>query len=212
MTRIIAIGNLKGGVGKTTLAVHIAAALQTSRTDVLLLDADPAGAALSWWQKGLLDFDAAALPSPKPGQLDAWAKKLNAQIKPYNLAVIDLPPMKTALIAAVFLHAHCVAIPCRPSALDIAATSETLAMLQVAQNHRKGRFPRAAVIPSQVSRAQVGRVPEPMKNIAGRLGPAIPQMPNFLNAAGTGNVVGSGLAASQISRLADMLRRSAKRR
>ena len=50
-SRIIAVGNLKGGTGKSTVAVNLACCLAESQA-VTLVDADPQGTASAWLKDG----------------------------------------------------------------------------------------------------------------------------------------------------------------
>jgi chromosome partitioning protein len=56
MSDIIAVAQRKGGVGKTTLSVSLAAELCRRGRDVALVDGDPQASACHWAQLGNLEF------------------------------------------------------------------------------------------------------------------------------------------------------------
>ena len=64
--RILAVGNLKGGTGKTTVAVNLGCSLASPRREVVLIDADSQGTATAWgdFLKILKLVDAPPLASP----------------------------------------------------------------------------------------------------------------------------------------------------
>lgn len=53
---IITVTSFKGGVGKTTTAVHLSCYLHEQKKSVLLIDGDPNRSCLAWSRRGLLPF------------------------------------------------------------------------------------------------------------------------------------------------------------
>ncbi len=62
MARIIAVTTLKGGVGKSTVAVNLACALARPRRTVAVVDADAQATASEWGVAGRLPVAVYALP------------------------------------------------------------------------------------------------------------------------------------------------------
>ncbi|MGB5771939.1 MAG: ParA family protein [Crocosphaera sp.] len=120
-TTIIAIINGKGGVGKTTTAVNVAAIL-AEKQEVLLVDADPQGSA-SWWtqrsQKGM-DFDLTE--ENKPQILEQLRL-----VKEYEVIVVDTPPaLRSEALQSVIACADYLILPTPPAAMDLTALIETV--------------------------------------------------------------------------------------
>ena len=122
----IAIISQKGGAGKTTLALHLAAAAQDGGRTVLVIDTDPQATASQWasWRR---DAPPEVIDSPPPRLA---AKIAAATAQGAELIVVDTPPHADSAARAAEL-ADLVLIPCRPSAFDLSAiqTSAKLAQL-----------------------------------------------------------------------------------
>lgn len=132
---IVALLNQKGGVGKTTLAVHLAGEWAHRGRRVTLVDADPQGSALDWSQQrgreGLPRlFGTIGLAR------DTLHREAPELARDADMVVIDGPPRVAALMRSALLAADLVLIPVQPSPLDGWASAEMLALVAEARIYR----------------------------------------------------------------------------
>ena len=141
---IIALTNSKGGVGKSTLAVHLAAWWQEQGAKVALVDADAQGSSSVWLHEASPEMPVLRLQTPDD-ILDG-VPKLQTQ---FDHLVIDGPGGLTEVTRAILLVADLALLPCGPSALDLRAVNEAIRVVKQAQNIRHGP-PQAVLVPNKL--------------------------------------------------------------
>lgn len=131
--KTITVLNLKGGVGRSTVATNLAGTL-SKRASVVLIDADlPQGTARSWWA---LRAQAGRAASLKLAEADSAASLLEAvtqaEARDAGFCVIDTPPRLASLARAALLLSDLVLIPVAASAGEIWACSDVVELIREA--------------------------------------------------------------------------------
>jgi len=116
----IVVASLKGGVGKTTTAVYLAAVAAERRREVLLVDADPQGSAAIWLeQRPIAGVDVLEAPSER---------LLNRSLSDDGevVVIVDTPPASERIAAAALARADVAIVPTRIGGVEVPRVAATL--------------------------------------------------------------------------------------
>ena len=144
MGTIIALANSKGGVGKSTIAVHLAAWCHEQGQRTVLVDADAQGASSLWLHEAVPELNLLRLQTP-----DEILDQVPGLALQCDVLVIDGPAGLSEVTRAVLLVANLALLPCGPSVLDLRAVQEAIRVVGQAQRIRGGP-PQAVLVPNKL--------------------------------------------------------------
>lgn len=158
---IIVIANSKGGVGKSTIAVHLAAWLHEQGHSVTLADCDTQQSSSEWAKEAIPDVKAVRLADP-----DEILDRLPTLSQQSDFVVADGPGSNTETSRALLLRADLAIVPCKASMLEVRALAQATNVLRQAQDIRGGQ-PKAWIVLSMVGKTY--RLTQDMKDAAAAL-------------------------------------------
>jgi chromosome partitioning protein len=133
---ILAFVGQKGGAGKSTLSIFVAAELAAQGRNVLLIDADPQGTARTWHSLAVESGHPAPTVIAVTGATLHRPEQVPKLAASYDDIVIDTPPRLAEVQRSALAVANVALLPCGPSAPDAWAMAESLKAVTEAQGYR----------------------------------------------------------------------------
>jgi chromosome partitioning protein len=143
---IIVVANSKGGVGKSTLSIHLATWLHEQGHRVVFADCDAQHSSSDWLSETVPDVRALRLDTP-----DAILDSLPSLAQEADFIVADGPGSNTEISRALLLRADLAIVPCKASMLEVRSLAQATSVLRQAQEIRGGK-PRATIVLSMVGK------------------------------------------------------------
>ncbi len=126
--KIVAFLNEKGGTGKSTIAINLAAAFQRMKKNVVLVDTDPQGTSRDW--RSYCSEDSpyfGVIAMDRPELLMAGLKTISADT---DLVIIDTPAKAERMTAAAIRFADVAIVVLQPSGADVWASAVAVDLIQ----------------------------------------------------------------------------------
>ena len=155
---IITFLNLKGGCGKTTLAIHFASTLALAGKKVLLIDADQQMSSIHWSENREIEpiFTVSGIPS------STVHKQIKLMRADYDFIIVDGPPHASSISRSCVIASDLVLIPVTPSPYDVWASGEIVTLLEDVQNTISDykKIKAGIIINRKISNTKLGKEAE----------------------------------------------------
>lgn len=152
---IIAVTNRKGGVGKTTLAVHLAIGLaENYNLDCMLIDADPIGSSSLWLENSKirrLKLRKLTLPNASGNinhALNTWGAAASNMALDCDIVIADLPPIDIIVFSELLRQVKNVILPVGLSSLEWEATFPLIE--RVISASKESEKTKGIIVPSRI--------------------------------------------------------------
>ena len=196
---IYGVLNQKGGVGKTTISVGLAAAFARYGESVLVVDQDPQASATGW-QAARVARGAEPLFVVAGKPTATIHKEISLLRRGYDQVIIDGPPRVTELARSAIMASDVIIIPVQPSPYDVWASEGVVSLIREAIIY-KPTLKACFVINRKIANTAIGRdVRDALEPYALKvLNAAITQRVVFAEAAAEGRTVYEVDESSQAS-------------
>lgn len=149
--KVIVALNQKGESGKTTIATHLARALQMGGADVFLVDSDPQGSARDW--AAVREDQPLTVVGLDRPTIDRDVKNVARKV---DYVVIDGAPQAADLAVSAIKAANFVLIPVQPSPYDVWTTSGVVDLVKQCIEITDGRLQAAFVVSRAIKGTRIG--------------------------------------------------------
>jgi chromosome partitioning protein len=136
MTEIIGIIQVKGGVGRSTIATNLAAIL-SGHSSTLLIDCDlPQGTSASWYATRQASLPSDSLSLTTAANHLELIDRIQEAADSFRYIIIDAPPRIAEMTRAIIILSHLSLIPLGASAAEIWSTCDLLTTIEEAKNFK----------------------------------------------------------------------------